>query len=278
MNRSQQRNREYWKTHDPYFDQSQKQCAKCGKLFSRTNFRCTKTEKDGLGHNCKSCIRKNRKSIATARQNIDPYINLSLKECIQCHKMLRRIYFTINRHYRDVLNSTCKHCCNNNVRECRSQSKEHWSIRNPYSDPTLKRCPQCKIDKQRIDFARCSNNSDGLEYRCKQCMAIIRLKKRLDNTMGYLYNLAKMRAKRKGLTFTILKSDIVIPENCPILGIPIDNAARGRASYNSPSIDRIDNARGYEPSNVHVISHRANSLKSNATLKELKAIVAFLEL
>lgn len=40
----------------------------------------------------------------------------------------------------------------------------------------------------------------------------------------------------------------------------------------SPSLDRKDNARGY----VVVISRRANELKRDGTLEEMRAIVAYM--
>ena len=43
-------------------------------------------------------------------------------------------------------------------------------------------------------------------------------------------------------------------------------------NYTAPTIDRIDNAVGYVPGNVRIISQRANVLKSNGTDKELEAI------
>jgi UDP-N-acetylenolpyruvoylglucosamine reductase len=40
---------------------------------------------------------------------------------------------------------------------------------------------------------------------------------------------------------------------------------------NAPSLDRIDSARGYVPGNVQVVSHKANTMKSNASTEELIA-------
>jgi len=85
----------------------------------------------------------------------------------------------------------------------------------------------------------------------------------------YLFKKAKERAKRKGLDFNITIDDIIVPEFCPILDIPLvmNNLA---ASHNSPTLDRINNKLGYVKGNVTVISFRANNLKSDATLDELK--------
>ena len=64
---------------------------------------------------------------------------------------------------------------------------------------------------------------------------------------------------------------------CPLLGIPMEwntgkSAGTGtlvRAKHNSKSIDRIDTNKGYIRGNVHIVSYRANSIKSDATLEEL---------
>jgi hypothetical protein len=82
-----------------------------------------------------------------------------------------------------------------------------------------------------------------------------------------LWSRAKYRAKQKGREFTITKEDIVIPDICPLLGTPMK----------SPSLDRIDSSKGYVKGNVWVISNRANTLKNDATLTELKTLVENLE-
>lgn len=87
---------------------------------------------------------------------------------------------------------------------------------------------------------------------------------------------AKARALVAGVPFHITKDDIVIPTHCPILGIPLYRmlGARGGGDH-SPSLDRVRPALGYVPGNVIVISQRANRLKSDATIKELRDIASF---
>jgi hypothetical protein len=87
-----------------------------------------------------------------------------------------------------------------------------------------------------------------------------------------LMRYAAWRAKARGLVFTLKLSDILIPEFCPLLGIKIDVNAPRNSPY-LPSLDRKDSSQGYTPSNVWVISYRANNLKNNATLSELKQLV-----
>ena len=79
-----------------------------------------------------------------------------------------------------------------------------------------------------------------------------------------LYRSAKKRALKKGLEFNIELRDIHIPKKCPILKVPLICSTR----Y-SPSIDRIFPDKGYIKGNIAVISTLANSMKANATPKEL---------
>lgn len=83
-----------------------------------------------------------------------------------------------------------------------------------------------------------------------------------------LWYRAKTRANKSQLSFTLELKDIIIPKKCPYLKIPL-KIGEGYATPNSPSLDRIDNFKGYIPGNVQVISWRANSLKQDATLQEL---------
>lgn len=87
---------------------------------------------------------------------------------------------------------------------------------------------------------------------------------------------SKKRASSRNLDFDLVEEDIVIPALCPVLGIPILRDAI-KNSDNSPSLDRIDNSKGYVKENVRVISFRANSIKRDATLTEMKKIVEYME-
>jgi hypothetical protein len=96
---------------------------------------------------------------------------------------------------------------------------------------------------------------------------------RMNKPDRFLLSRAKSRSKKKGLEFNIDITDIDVPIICPILGIPIikeyKKGTKGGPSPNSPSLDRIDNSKGYVKGNVRVISHKANTMKHNATSLEL---------
>ena len=85
---------------------------------------------------------------------------------------------------------------------------------------------------------------------------------------------ARRRARIKGLECSITESDISIPEKCPALGIPLFKSRKGM-SPNSPSLDRIDNSKGYTPDNVVVVSTKANFIKRDSTIEELILVAEF---
>lgn len=94
----------------------------------------------------------------------------------------------------------------------------------------------------------------------------------------FLVNDAKRRAAKRGLEFSICVDDIAIPSQCPVLGISLEHQiGKGGKSPHSPSLDRFDNTKGYTKDNVRVISLRANQLKNDATLDEMRRIVAYME-
>lgn len=134
--------------------------------------------------------------------------------------------------------------------------------------------------------------SDRVVYFCKDCMPILSQwrrkqiimdkipgkrelylkQRRLEHIRRFeksMLNAAKIRAERDGLDFSITLEDIVIPEMCPILEVPLIKGTKGNYEY-SPSLDRIDNLKGYTPDNIQIISKKANSMKNSATLEELQ--------
>lgn len=173
-----------------------------------------------------------------------------------------------------------------------------------------KKCTLCKIEK---DLSLFSGNS----HRCKECNRIkmqkyreahreidkeyyhnnrekiiqrkkeynfknkekIKIREQNRNILFKEHKILikiKSRAKKLGLEFNLTIDDIVIPEFCPILGIPL-NRNSPTQSYNSASIDRIDNTKGYVKGNVCVISKKANMIKSIGTIEEHQKIIDYMK-
>lgn len=98
--------------------------------------------------------------------------------------------------------------------------------------------------------------------------------RRTSDPAYYLLAGARRRAKISGLEFAITKEDCAVPSICPVLGIPL-RPATGCADDNSPELDRVDNTKGYVKGNVMVISRRANRIKNNSTIEELRLILEY---
>lgn len=92
----------------------------------------------------------------------------------------------------------------------------------------------------------------------------------------YILNSTRSRAKERGIEFNLEIEDIIIPDICPVLDIPLKFSDKGREE-NTPSIDRLNNDLGYIKGNVHIISWRANRLKNNQTIVEVRAILKYME-
>jgi hypothetical protein len=94
----------------------------------------------------------------------------------------------------------------------------------------------------------------------------------------HLYRNAKKRAASAGVPITISLSDIVVPDVCPVLGIPLMRAAGSVCGTdNSPSLDRIVPELGYVPGNIAVISSRANMIKSTGTAEEHRKVADWID-
>ena len=84
---------------------------------------------------------------------------------------------------------------------------------------------------------------------------------------------ARKRAIIKSLPFNLYTyRDLPkIPRKCPLLGIDLIVGAVGGLD-SSPSVDRIDNKKGYTKSNIQIISRKANQIKNNASFEEFEMI------
>src|SRR5205814_8594981 len=117
------------------------------------------------------------------------------------------------------------------------------------------------------------------DKRSTGCRACRPKKHGLSRTKEYrMLMQAQKRAKRAGKVFKLTVTDICIPKRCPLLDIPLVMNTHRRFHANNPSLDQINPSKGYIPGNVWVISWRANVIKHNASLKELKRLVRNLEL
>ena len=136
----------------------------------------------------------------------------------------------------------------------------------------MKKCTKCGIEK---DVSCYHKKGKYLRSYCNDCQCHIYKKWYSENPTIFLLKGARNRAREKNIPFDICKDDVIIPETCPVLGIPL-KAGEKIVCHNSPTIDRIKPELGYVKGNIQVISYRANTLKNNATIEELEKVLEHL--
>lgn len=87
---------------------------------------------------------------------------------------------------------------------------------------------------------------------------------------------ARKRAKAKDIEYNLEEKDIILPKKCPVLGIEL-KFNEGQCCDNSYSLDRLDPNKGYVKGNVVIMSNRANRIKSNANIKEIKMLLNWMK-
>lgn len=130
-------------------------------------------------------------------------------------------------------------------------------------------CMKCKEMKPLSEFHKHAQCKGGYNSVCKMCRKPLSKKNYSTHSTQYkLWYRAKRRCKESGRVFDIEISDIHVPEVCPIFLVPFEEN-----TPHSASLDRIDSSKGYIKGNIQVISTRANVLKNNVTLDELRRLV-----
>jgi hypothetical protein len=213
-------------------------CTKCNELKSILEFEKQKRNQSGIGSRCKRCASKT--SGVWEKEHPESWRN----------KPQRRIY----------------------LKNRQKAFKEHWKFHNAYEYTSFKICAKCKTNKLGIDFFKSGCSNDGLQAYCKKCLHT----RHVRNPARQMLVNARARAKKKNIEFTIIESDIIIPKKCPVLNIEL-NPGKGQRQSSSPTIDRFDNNIGYTPTNIRIISYRANTLKSNATIEEVEYLLRYMK-
>jgi hypothetical protein len=152
-------------------------------------------------------------------------------------------------------------------------------------------CHECGVLLRHVPNDLVAGNWTGSDfrsryYRCRRCTTAARKKgpcsrasrDRRDTAyyrVRYALRRARIRARKAGISDTARAKDLLpLPSKCPLLGVELYYGSDVGYRPDRASIDRTDSTKGYEPGNIWIISYRANNIKSDATLAELKAVVA----
>ncbi len=195
----------------------------------------------------------------------------------------------------------CSYCETNeiedNIRVCKDCNKKRWQCKKdgvPFRTLKmirleadrlrgLKTCTKCNKEFSFSEFERADGATRNVCNRCHaDSQSDIRKKNQKLDPVGVMLkeklNSAKKRAKTDGYDFNITIEDLYpLPTHCEVLGIELvyksdkDNRVDGLAS-----LDKIYPEKGYTVGNVKIISHKANVLKSDASIEQLEKILDYM--
>jgi hypothetical protein len=194
-----------------------------------------------------------------------------MKTCSKCKETKPLEAFGKDKHNNDGLRYKCKDCT-------KLERKQRWANltaeekKAGYDRLTKWRNNQ---NEEKQEKRRASMRVENMTPEQQERRRLQAAESRARRPEKVLFNAAKSRAKRKGIPFAITEEDVIIPDVCPVLGIPL---IKGQKIFtdNSPTIDKIDNTKGYIKGNIQVISYRANALKGDGTIQELEMVIEYM--
>ena len=218
---------------------------------------------------------------------------MDTKICKVCGQELTLDHFQKHSGSADGYLHTCKEC----QKEKKLENQGIFVFKEDKNKTKL--CPVCKRELPITEFGLDKRSNTGRRWLCIECdnyhkninqgkdknyFRKLRIKtdplyreeinaqKRKSTHKNHervLLNNAKRRAEKNGWEFNLDIDDIIIPDKCPILGVPFVMGTDGDYMY-TPSIDRIDNSKGYIKGNIQIISMKANTMINSASQEELQ--------
>lgn len=141
---------------------------------------------------------------------------------------------------------------------------------------------ECRICKRLLPdecFQKNRTNKSGLDYRCRECRKLEAKRRRESNYFVEYCRTKRGECKQKGIPFNLTPEylESIWTGVCPIFHTELHRASEGKGSHKSAHLDRLDPDKGYVIGNVAWISGRANRIKYDATIEELRAIADWME-
>ena len=152
-------------------------------------------------------------------------------------------------------------------------------------------CNECGTGKPLSEYYSAVSSRGGFRAKCKSCckkreqerkalMAPEDLSAnfkayRLTHRARVLVTMARYRARKKGMEFNLNVQDLqarVEAGVCELTSIPLN--LEGGKTWDSPSLDRIDNAKGYTMANVRVVLFAVNTMANVWGAEKIEEIAA----
>lgn len=204
-------------------------CRRCKEAKENSEFHKHTREKDGLSRECKTC-----------KSKADKDYNRRHEDEIKAKK---KIYRTKNK---EKIRESQKRSVEKNKDYYERKQKEY----------TAEHREESRLRANEYYYT----NKDGVLEKQRTIRA--------ENPQIHMLHAAKKRAKNSGFDFDLCVEELVVPLICPIIGIELATGSLKKEKQ-SPSLDRLDNAKGYTKDNAWVVSSLANTMKSDASFEEL---------
>lgn len=156
--------------------------------------------------------------------------------------------------------------------------QDNKSERKEYSKKYYQANREKILDKNKKYYQ--DNKEKIRDTQRKYNINLYNIKKYTDISMPFLNKkIGYMRDRGNDVTLTAEELLELIPKDlkCPVFGTKFSFGEGNDWKFKqySMSVDRIDNNKGYHKDNVVIVSSKANTMKSSATLKELYQVADF---
>ena len=171
----------------------------------------------------------------------------------------------------------CKHC----GREL-PLSSFYSNGKDGYLRPECKDCKNKRTRELRKEDPEKYRKKDRENYyknrEVERARMRARYRKLKEDYFSFYIENKKNSVKKAGISWDLDKEylESIWVDTCPVFGVPLVKRTE-EFSDNTAELDRLIPSKGYIKGNVRWISRRANRLKSDATISELKAIIKYME-
>ena len=144
-------------------------------------------------------------------------------------------------------------------------------------------CAHCKIMKPLNMFPERSDRPGKRRTTCVSCRSSLARGRYLRHKSTAYFKLKATRARSRSQSLHLPECDLtaeylesIWTGYCPVLSIPLKTDTY-RSDPQLAELDRFVPELGYRRGNVTFMSHRANMLKTDSSLTELRKVVKWME-